>query len=190
VKAGLNLGRPLAAALCIAAVVLASAPALANGLTAYPFTAVATGDGPYTGRSYSGSFSYDASVLTNSGEEEVNVAVGSLTVSFDFEGQHFDQTNDVDFSGYPVVTVVDGQPAQLNYLLVQGENGVSFADPKILEVSLINDLVPISGGPGFTVEASVALVPEPATAGLMGFGIAVVGLLRARRARLASPIQT
>lgn len=158
-------------------------PVAALATTSHAFTMTAMGDGPYTGRNYLGSFSYDDASVVGSGEEILSLKFGALQVSFDFEGQAFDAAHDVNFDGYPILLLVDGSPVYLDYLLVRGDNGVSFVAPDVTEVSVQGSLVPLAGAPGFSIQGSVVTVPEPATTAMLALGLLTMSLWRLGKAR-------
>jgi len=171
----------LATALAWASLCLLT-PVAALATTSHAFTMTAMGDGPYTGRSYLGSFSYDDTSVVGSGEEILSLNFGALQVSFDFEGQAFDAAHDVNFDSYPQLTLVDGSPVFLDYLLVRGVNGVSFGVPDVMQVSVQGPLVALAGAPGFSIQGSVALVPEPATTVLLALGLLTLSWRRLGKA--------
>jgi hypothetical protein len=169
--------RHLLAAICIAV------PAAAAALTTTGFTMTADGDGPYTGRSYAGSFSYDAGVLTGLGEEVLDVGFGALQIAFQFEGQSFVELNDVDHDEYPQLTFFDGIPVSLNYKLVRGVNGVDFTDSSVAEVVVIGDLYLVPGSDALALNGLVVLVPEPSVAAMLALGLPLLLVLRRRSRR-------
>lgn len=161
----------------LAVLLLSPVPALAT--VSFDFQATAFGMGPYTGNTYFGSFSYDETVLTNSGFETLDPTFGTLTVDLTFEGTPFDETNDVnyfDVPQFPTLTLLDGAPDFLDYLLVAGFNGVSFGDPDILAVAVIGPLTPIPGAQAYAVDMLVDLVPVPTPAAVALFAIGLAGL--------------
>jgi hypothetical protein len=147
------------------------------------FTAIATGADPFTGNSYTGTVSYDDTGLTGSGAEVRDPVVGLLTVDFMFEGQDFDETNDLAFDFFPVLDFFNGELVFMDYWLEDGVNGVDFTDPTIIGVSIFSDVTRVVGAPGFTVEVFVdaepSLVPEPTTIALLSIGL--MGLVFHRR---------
>jgi hypothetical protein len=148
------------------------------------FTAIVIGDGPFIGKNYFGTFSYDETVLSGVGGEELDPVFGALTVDFTFEGQAFDETNDLKFDVFPELDFSDGVPVIIDYVLVDGFSGVDFNDPTVLEVSIQNSLNPVMGG-GFTVGTVVAVIPVPAALPLFAAGLGGLGFLGWRRKKAA-----
>lgn len=163
--------------------VLLLSPVSALATVTFDFEATAVGLGPYTGNTYFGSFSYDETVLTNSGLETLDPIFGSLTVDFTFEGTPFDETNDVQYPLFPTLDLFDGAPDFLNYLLVAGVNGASFGDPSILAVVVIDSLTPIPGTQSYAMGMLVDLapIPTPAGAALLAIGLAGLGYQRQKQ---------
>lgn len=140
------------------------------------FTAIVFGDDPFTGNNYFGTFSYDETELFGVGIETLDPFIGSVTVSFTFEGQTFDETNDSGFDAFPELEFSDGVPVYIDYILVDGSSGVDFIDPTVLEVSIQNDLVPDGFG-DFSVDTFVAVqtIPVPAALPLFASGLGFLG---------------
>ena len=142
------------------------------------FTAVVFGDDPFTGSNYFGNFSYDETALTGVGLEELDPVFGAVTVDFTFEGQAFDETNDIDFDAFPTLEFFDGLVQFIDYLLVEGINGVDFNDPTVVSVGVVGDLISDGDG-GFTVDAFVEVVPVPGAVWLFASGLlGLVGMAR------------
>ena len=162
--------------------VLALGPVSAFATVVENFTAIVVGDDPFTGNNYFGSFSYDETVLTGVGFEELDPVFGAVTVDFTFEGQAFDETNEVDFNAFPILAFLDGVPNDIQYMLVEGLSGVDFNDPTVREVLLEGALVPDGTG-GFTADAFVTVIPVPAAVWLFGSGLlGLVGIARRKKA--------
>jgi hypothetical protein len=140
------------------------------------FTAIVFGDDPFTGNNYFGTFSYDETALFNVGTETLDPFFGDVTVSFTFESQTFDETNDSGFDSFPLLEFFDGVPVYIDYNLVDGSSGVDFINQEVLEVSIQNDLIPDGFG-GFTVDAFVAVqtIPIPAALPLFASGLGFLG---------------
>lgn len=116
---------------------------------------IASGDSSFIGNEYSAILSYDDAALTGVGDESLNPVTGSASINFIFEGQTFNETNDTDFNIYPTLGFVDGILSSMNYLLVDGANGVNFNDPTVDIISISDSLIPIAGG--FTINANISL---------------------------------
>jgi hypothetical protein len=134
-------------------------------------------DGPFTGYTGTGSFIYDNNLIIN-GDETINPTDG-LTVSFTFDGQDFDETNDRDYDDYPVLWFDNFEPIFLDYWIENGKNGVNFNDPDIAALYTYDDLIPSSGDFDFETEIVAEPVPIPGALWLLGSGmIGLVGLRR------------
>ena len=175
----LKLGRYLL--LCMG-FVFALGPMTSFATVVENFTAIVSGDDPFTGNNYFGSFSYDETVLTGVGLEELNPVFGAVTVDFTFEGQAFDETNDFEFNAFPTLDIIDGRPNFIDYILTEDSNGVDFNDPTVVEVDIVDILVPDGAG-GFNVDALVTVIPVPAAMWLFGSGLlGLIGIARRKSA--------
>lgn len=134
-------------------------------------------DGPRTGDNGIGSFTYDPALVIT-GNETI-VPKDGLQVSFAFDGQSFGETNDIDFIiDFPALMFSNFLPISLDFLLVDGMNGVEFNDPDILALSMF-DLFPSSGADDFLSILSIETVPITGTFWLLGSGlIGIVGFRR------------
>jgi hypothetical protein len=134
-------------------------------------------EGPLEGEFGTGSFSYDNDIL---GDDIIGPAEG-LTVSFNFEGQVFNETNDQSFDLFPELVFENFVPVELDFFLTDGVNGVNFTNPLLLELEMEDALLPDSGSGNFDFETelSAEVVPIPAAAWLLGAGL--IGLLGLKR---------
>lgn len=160
--------RSAAAALALSASLLPASAALVS----FSFLAPVL-TGPLAGQVGSGVIRFDD---TFSGT--LTPALGGVEIDFDFLGQSFDETHDLDFPDFPELTVLDGRPIAIDFLLQQGEAGVDFSDSRITRVALQGSLLPDNAGL-LRAQIDVELgepgaVPEPATFGLAG--LALLGL--------------
>ena len=150
---------------------LAGQPATAATVT-WTFQATVTA-GPLAGQSGTGSFSYEEP--SSSGTVTLTPADG-LTVSFAFDGQAFDQANDVDAPDYPQLNLDAGVPLFLDFVLEEGFSGVDFANP-LIRLMELGDLAAAGGGAyDLTTDLLVQTVPLPATLPLLATALAVAGL--------------
>ena len=133
-------------------------------------------EGTFTGYIGSGSFTYNDNLIII-GDEIIDPTNG-LLVSFSFDSQVFNETNDVDFDWCPVLEFSNFEPILLDYVLVDGINGVIFNDPNLVALGM-RDLFPSSGGYDFETEIFAQAVPIPSALLLLGSGIAaLIGLQR------------
>ena len=139
-------------------------------------------DGPLAGDFGTGSFTYDDDLV----EDEIIGPTERLTVSFTFDGQVFDHTNDRSFDFFPELVFDGFIPVELDFTLADGVNGVNFNNPLLVVLSM-DELSPFNGngsfdGSGnfdFETELVATVVPIPAAAWLLGAGL--IGLLGLRR---------
>lgn len=80
----------------------------------YDFTIDVT-SGPLTDTEPSGFFSYDNSTLTGTGLEALGVNQG-LSIAFNFLGDTYNETNDIDFPAFPIVQFQDRQLLGLSFV--------------------------------------------------------------------------
>ncbi|TCV84083.1 hypothetical protein [Sulfurirhabdus autotrophica] len=130
--------------------------------------------GSLAGSYGTGSFTYD-DALVITGYETIS-ALDGLKVNFTFDGQVFNETNDRDYitDPYPALTFVNFQAIDLNYLLANGVNGVSFANSTIQEL-YISGLNASTNGYDFANTMEVTSVPIPGAIWMLFSGL--TGLL-------------
>lgn len=108
---------------------------------------------------------------------------GSLEIGFNFLGQSFNESNDQGFPDFPQVTLFEGVPVLIDFVLVDGFSGVDFNNASIGAIALQGALLPAAGG-RLVAPVSIELaqqqsVPEPSTYALAG--LALLGLAFSRR---------
>lgn len=149
-------------------------PALAATIT-YDFTLNVT-SGSLAGIQGSGFFSYDDSTLTGIGLETLGDSE-ELSISFDFLGKAYNETDDTDFPDFPLVQFQDSSLLGLSFFTakndefrfqiensapnpdVLGGNEFTFSSPRDIEGSGV-------------VNYSLRPVPEPGTVS----GVVLLGL--------------
>ncbi len=90
-----------------------------SSTTTYDFT-VNVNTGSLAGKSFNGSFSYDASTLKKVGKEELTVADG-LTVCMNFLGRTYNATDDNNYPNFPKLLFEDGKIKRLDFWIEQGK---------------------------------------------------------------------
>jgi hypothetical protein len=142
-------------------------------------------NGSLAGAQGTGSFSYEEELVIE-GDEELDPN-SSLTVIFSFDGQDFDETNDVNFDSFPILSFFDFEPESLDFILVSGVNDVEFANPELVDLSMF-DLFPSGGGMfDFTTDITATYVPIPGAFWLLGSGLAGLVAFRKKRSILVAP---
>jgi hypothetical protein len=170
----------LSAASFAVAALLASASAQAAIVT-FNFSLLAQ-DSSLIG---TGSFSYDDVVLDIDGNGNVTQANGGLEVDAIVFGIAFDESNDIDFSAFPEVNVIGGIPIELDFFLVDGQNGVDFTgitfDGRPVLTVRTGNVLGVGDDGGLLIDAFVTTADVPAPAALALFGLGLIGLGAARR---------
>jgi hypothetical protein len=145
------------------------------------FTSTALG-GVFDGTVATGSFTYDDSLITGSGIENITAAQG-LTLQLTVFGQIFTEQDDFEYSsGLPQLDFDNGSASFLNFV-VSEQNG-DITDINQVGVSDFGEftLNPAIGGGyegNFTI---VSAVPVPAAAWLFGSGlIGLIGIARRKK---------
>lgn len=167
---------PIARAAGALALALTLLPAQA-AIVSFPFVAPVTA-GPFAGEVGSGVIRFDD---TFSGT--LSPAVGAVEVDFSWLGQSFDETNDLGFPDFPELTVLDGVPVAIDFLLVQGSAGVDFDDDRIALIALQGVLLPDGAAGSLRAPIDIEIgdpgvVPEPATFGLASLALLGLGWRR------------
>lgn len=158
------------------AVLLTGLPLVAqSALVTKTFFSTIT-NGELTGNSGTGSFTYDDALITMG--DEMLTPLNGLLVTFSFGGQIFTAANDASFNLFPSLNFFDFQPVHLDYVLINGTNGVSFANHIIQEI-YFGELLP--SAMTYDLEATIGVVyaptPIPIPAAIWMFVSGLCGLL-------------
>lgn len=164
--------------------ILAGAPLVAQSAIVTKTFVGTIVNGSLAGTQGTGSFSYDEDLIV-SGDEELDPTT-SLTVMFSFDGQDFDESNDIDFHEFPVLTFFNSEPESLDYVLTTGINGVEFENPELVDLSMF-DLFPSGGSFDFETDINATYVPIPGAFWLLGSGLAGLVAFRKKRSILVAP---
>lgn len=131
----------------------------------------------------SGSFTYDASLLSGFGFESINASQG-LMVELDVFGQTFTEASDRDLSGdFPVASFEDAQPLFLGLRVSESSfvsNPTAIAQPGVSYFEFDSPLMPNQNG-AFDISLAVIAVPEPSIfSHLLWIAVVVFGVCRKR----------
>jgi hypothetical protein len=136
--------KPLSTVRTLGALALTAAllPAQA-ALVQFDFSTTVT-SGPFAGEVGTGFIRFDDAF----GGSTVSPGAGngSLEIGFSFLGQTFNEANDQDFPNFPQVTLFEGLPVAIDFLLVDGFSGVDFANNTIGSIGLQGSLLPGASG--------------------------------------------
>ena len=146
-------------------------------------------DGPLAGEIGTGSFSYDDSTIKSEDGLFFVTPSEGLTVTFTYDGQTFDESNDLDFDEFPLLEFLEEsegfgsfyRPISLDYWLVDGENGVNFNNPIIGDLSF-NSFDAFEGSEfDYAISVEVGYVPIPGSILLLLPGLVSLVMIRNRR---------
>jgi|GEM_PF-1831175 len=104
--------------------------------------------GPFQGAVGTGTFSYDSSVVFNSGLQFVTPVEG-LTLSFTMFGQTFQETDDFKYDRLPVLGFFDGVPSFLDFSVREdaGGNSTDILKPGVFRIFAGGFLIPEADSP-------------------------------------------
>src|SRR4051794_1654014 len=140
---------------------------------------VTAANGPLVGQTFTGTFSYDNSLLTGSGTEYIDPTQG-LTVSFTFGGITYTQVNDLNYPDYPLAAFVNGDLAHLDFLVDNLFELNAFFSYFVAGNGYFGDV-------SYTGPVSVA-VAEPGLLALLGTGLLLLGVAAPRARRTGAVI--
>lgn len=139
--------------------------------------------GPFFGEVGTGVIRFDDAL--GGSTVSAGAANGGLEIDFTFLGQTFHETNDQDFPNFPLVTLFDGVPVGIDFVLADGFSGVNFANDAIGLIALQGVLLPGAGGrllAPIDIQAAgqppQQELPEPSTYTLVGMALLCLALSR------------
>lgn len=141
-----------------------------------------------------GLIGYDTDDVSAAGSTTLTPSDG-ITLSFTADGIAYDETNDVDYSSFPAFEFFNGDLTFIDYVLVDGVNGVDFtgAGYDFQTASFADDLtfVPPNGPSAagyYTVSVltdDLPAVPLPAGAPLVASAFGAFAFLRRKKKKAA-----
>lgn len=147
-------------------------------------------DGEFIGTTGSGFFSYDNSLITGFGNETIDANSG-LALELTVFGQTFTEANDIDYSGYPALTFLDGAISSLDYYVSESmcfdcidQNITDIIKDGVYDFSIypLTKLADGSFEAVLSVNGSINPVPVPAAVWLFGSGlIGLAGVARRKK---------
>ena len=162
--------------------------AVQSGMVTFTYQGIVM-EGPLTGSTGEGTFTYDDILLEDPNFSGVLTPTDGLMVTLTFDGLDFNETNDADYDEFPelefeaINSESDYEPVYLNYVLVDGENGVDFNYPDLALIET-TDLLRGSEAYDYTTEIFALVIPIPGAFWLLGTGIAgLIGFRITKRRR-------
>jgi hypothetical protein len=145
--------------------------------TAVPITQgfeVKATEGSLAGQTFTGTFTYESSLLTGNDFEVIDPE-GGLTVSFTFAGITYTEMNDIDFPNAPLLFFGNGGVQGLSFtvdgaFLVSGGD-FGYFDP--VDLQFLANSVRYTG--------PVSAVAEPGLLAMLGTGLLALGAVGATR---------
>ncbi len=135
-----------------------------------------------------GLLSYDDSLVPPSGQVLLDPSDG-ISLSVTLFGIGYTDANDVDFPDFVAFDFFDGVLTFIDYILVDGANGVDFSEQDFDLLNFAGDGLLFDEEDGiFIVTAflgDIAPIPVPAGSPLMATGLIALGWMR-RKSRLQS----
>lgn len=161
----------------LATVLLAAFPSVQAATQSYSFNGTME-SGHHSGQAFSGMFSFDDAMLSNTGEEYLGV--GSLTMNF--LGTPWNLTH-LEVGAIAEVKFYEGAFAGLSYSATQGTTGFS-AIPGTANTSDAFVAYDTSLGISGTGSINYAPVPEPEAYAMLLAGLGLMSLAARRRNKL------
>ncbi len=124
---------------------------------------------------------YDESEITGTGDETLSLPHFSLDLIL--FGQSFDETNDIDYPGFPELSFFDGNIVYIDFIIAEfilpggGTNTTEIINPDV--VAIAGDEV--VNGVWQVYNTGPTAVPLPGTMALLGLGLASIGAIRRKR---------
>lgn len=154
------------------ALVFSLASGIASAASVTKSWSVEVMSGMFAGEVGSGTFTYDDSLISNSGEEYIN-ALDGLTLTLNFLGQNFTELNDFEYNLFPSLVFSNGSIVSLDYFVNSGINNNNALDFGTSVLTL--------NGSVYTGEINVTAVPEPEAYAMMLAGLGLIAFVARRR---------